>query len=179
MTGGSRGIGLACARRFQAGGDRVAVTWRTKPPEVLEGPAGTHPAVACRLRRHLAGGRGTSLCRDRTGARPGSGPCLRRRDHRRHPAFAHVRGALGQRHRDEPHRGLPDRKTGARAHGSGEAGPHRPDLVGCRFHGFRGPGQLRGFQGRAGGVRPLTGERGGVSQPSQSTWLPPGSWPRI
>jgi 3-oxoacyl-[acyl-carrier protein] reductase len=41
VTGGSRGIGLACARRFQAGGDRVAVIWRTKPPEVLEGPAGT------------------------------------------------------------------------------------------------------------------------------------------
>jgi 3-oxoacyl-[acyl-carrier protein] reductase len=42
VTGGSRGIGLACARRFQAGGDRVAVTWRTKPPEALEGPAATH-----------------------------------------------------------------------------------------------------------------------------------------
>jgi len=42
VTGGSRGIGLACARRFQAGGDRVAVTWRTKPPELLDGPAGTH-----------------------------------------------------------------------------------------------------------------------------------------
>ncbi len=42
VTGGSRGIGLACARRFQALGDRVAVTWRTAPPEELEGPAGTH-----------------------------------------------------------------------------------------------------------------------------------------
>lgn len=44
VTGGSRGIGLACARRFQAGGDRVAVTWKTKPPDACEGPAGT-----CRL----------------------------------------------------------------------------------------------------------------------------------
>jgi 3-oxoacyl-[acyl-carrier protein] reductase len=42
VTGGSRGIGLACARRFQQGGDRVAVTWRTKQPEELDGPAGTH-----------------------------------------------------------------------------------------------------------------------------------------
>ena len=42
VTGGSRGIGLACARRFQQGGDRVAVTWRTKQPEDLDGPAGTH-----------------------------------------------------------------------------------------------------------------------------------------
>ncbi|MGO9964487.1 MAG: 3-oxoacyl-ACP reductase FabG [Acidimicrobiales bacterium] len=42
VTGGSRGIGLACARRFQAGGDRVAVTWRTKPPAEIEGPDGTH-----------------------------------------------------------------------------------------------------------------------------------------
>ena len=32
VTGGSRGIGLACARRFQDDGDRVAVTFRTKPP---------------------------------------------------------------------------------------------------------------------------------------------------
>jgi len=49
VTGGSRGIGLACARRFQAAGDRVAITWRTRPPEVLAGPDGTHRLlpVAC------------------------------------------------------------------------------------------------------------------------------------
>jgi 3-oxoacyl-[acyl-carrier protein] reductase len=33
VTGGARGIGLACARAFAAAGDRVAVTYRTKPPE--------------------------------------------------------------------------------------------------------------------------------------------------
>ena len=32
VTGGSRGIGLACARAFEANGDRVAVTYATKPP---------------------------------------------------------------------------------------------------------------------------------------------------
>jgi NAD(P)-dependent dehydrogenase (short-subunit alcohol dehydrogenase family) len=32
VTGGSRGIGLACARRFAAAGDRVAVTYHTSPP---------------------------------------------------------------------------------------------------------------------------------------------------
>jgi 3-oxoacyl-[acyl-carrier protein] reductase len=37
VTGGSRGIGLACARRFQDAGDRVAVTFRTKPPAGPEG----------------------------------------------------------------------------------------------------------------------------------------------
>src|SRR5579872_5828735 len=37
VTGGSRGIGLACARRFQALGERVAVTYRTAPPDDLEG----------------------------------------------------------------------------------------------------------------------------------------------
>ncbi|MGA2531216.1 MAG: 3-oxoacyl-ACP reductase FabG [Acidimicrobiales bacterium] len=42
VTGGSRGIGLACARRLQRGGDHVAVTWRTKAPEDLDGLAGTH-----------------------------------------------------------------------------------------------------------------------------------------
>jgi len=40
VTGGSRGIGLACARRFQALGDRVAVTYRTAPPPDT---AGTEP----------------------------------------------------------------------------------------------------------------------------------------
>jgi NAD(P)-dependent dehydrogenase (short-subunit alcohol dehydrogenase family) len=33
VTGGARGIGLACARAFDAAGDRVAVTYRTKPAE--------------------------------------------------------------------------------------------------------------------------------------------------
>jgi NAD(P)-dependent dehydrogenase (short-subunit alcohol dehydrogenase family) len=38
VTGGSRGIGLACARRFQALGDRVAVTHHTsEAPEGLFG----------------------------------------------------------------------------------------------------------------------------------------------
>ncbi|MEM9042857.1 MAG: 3-oxoacyl-ACP reductase FabG [Actinomycetota bacterium] len=32
VTGGSRGIGLACARRFAAHGDRVAVTYNSSPP---------------------------------------------------------------------------------------------------------------------------------------------------
>ena len=32
VTGGSRGIGLACARRFQARGDHVAVTYHSSPP---------------------------------------------------------------------------------------------------------------------------------------------------
>ena len=32
VTGGSRGIGLACARRFAALGDQVAVTYNSSPP---------------------------------------------------------------------------------------------------------------------------------------------------
>jgi NAD(P)-dependent dehydrogenase (short-subunit alcohol dehydrogenase family) len=32
VTGGSRGIGLACAERFRAQGDHVAVTYHTSPP---------------------------------------------------------------------------------------------------------------------------------------------------
>ncbi len=35
VTGGSRGIGLACARRFQADGERVAITYRNVPPDEL------------------------------------------------------------------------------------------------------------------------------------------------
>jgi 3-oxoacyl-[acyl-carrier protein] reductase len=41
VTGGSRGIGLGCARHFQALGDRVAVTYRTAPPTDLMGPPDT------------------------------------------------------------------------------------------------------------------------------------------
>jgi len=39
VTGGARGIGLACARAFLAAGDRVAITYRSSPPadEVAEG----------------------------------------------------------------------------------------------------------------------------------------------
>lgn len=32
VTGGAKGIGLACAKRFAAAGDRVAVTYNTSPP---------------------------------------------------------------------------------------------------------------------------------------------------
>lgn len=35
VTGGNRGIGLACARAFQALGDRVAITHRSKPVDDL------------------------------------------------------------------------------------------------------------------------------------------------
>ena len=33
ITGGARGIGAACAAAFAAAGDRVAVTYRSKPPD--------------------------------------------------------------------------------------------------------------------------------------------------
>jgi 3-oxoacyl-[acyl-carrier protein] reductase len=38
VTGGSRGIGLACARRFQRAGDSVVVTYRSDPPPTLAEP---------------------------------------------------------------------------------------------------------------------------------------------
>lgn len=37
MTGGNRGIGLAAARRLRRAGRRVAVTYRTEPPDDAEG----------------------------------------------------------------------------------------------------------------------------------------------
>ena len=46
VTGGNRGIGLGCARRFAAQGDRVAVTYRREPPAEASG-AGALFAVRC------------------------------------------------------------------------------------------------------------------------------------
>jgi 3-oxoacyl-[acyl-carrier protein] reductase len=48
VTGGSRGIGLACARRFQAMGDRVAVTFRGAPPDEVHGASGTDDLLCVR-----------------------------------------------------------------------------------------------------------------------------------
>ncbi|MHB1988427.1 MAG: 3-oxoacyl-ACP reductase FabG [Acidimicrobiales bacterium] len=48
VTGGSKGIGLACARRLQADGYRVAVTWRSTPPPDLGAPTGASPLLAIR-----------------------------------------------------------------------------------------------------------------------------------
>jgi 3-oxoacyl-[acyl-carrier protein] reductase len=45
VTGGSKGIGLACAKRLQHDGFQVAITWRTEVPAV-ETPAGKHPILA-------------------------------------------------------------------------------------------------------------------------------------
>ena len=52
VTGGSRGIGLACARRFQGAGDDVAITYRSTPPSLddfaRESPSSPSPlAVHC------------------------------------------------------------------------------------------------------------------------------------
>ena len=47
VAGGSRGIGLACARRFQLAGDRVVITYRGEPPGDLEAPGAT-PLIAKR-----------------------------------------------------------------------------------------------------------------------------------
>jgi 3-oxoacyl-[acyl-carrier protein] reductase len=48
VTGGSRGIGLACARALQAGGDHVAITYKNAPPAQLDGPPGSEPLLAVR-----------------------------------------------------------------------------------------------------------------------------------
>ncbi len=49
VTGGSRGIGLACARRLAAAGDRVAITYRSSPPELGANEAGIVP-ISCDVR---------------------------------------------------------------------------------------------------------------------------------
>lgn len=48
ITGGSRGIGLACARELQAAGDRVVITYKNAPPADLKGSNGTTALTAIR-----------------------------------------------------------------------------------------------------------------------------------
>ena len=47
VTGGSRGIGLAIARRLQADGERVALTYRSEPPPELAGAGAAMLALRC------------------------------------------------------------------------------------------------------------------------------------
>jgi 3-oxoacyl-[acyl-carrier protein] reductase len=47
VTGGSRGIGLACARRLQRAGGRVAVTYRHTAPDPLGAPGSTPLLPLC------------------------------------------------------------------------------------------------------------------------------------
>lgn len=49
ITGGNRGIGLACARAFTAAGERVAVTYRSQAPDedIATGDAASMMAVRC------------------------------------------------------------------------------------------------------------------------------------
>lgn len=51
VTGGSRGIGLACARRFAADGDTVIVTYRKEPPPDAGGAGPTLTALPCDVTR--------------------------------------------------------------------------------------------------------------------------------
>jgi 3-oxoacyl-[acyl-carrier protein] reductase len=46
VTGGSRGIGLACAQAFFRQGDRVALTYRTAPPAAPDAPTNSAPSPA-------------------------------------------------------------------------------------------------------------------------------------
>ncbi len=48
VTGGSRGIGLACARALQSGGERVFITYKNAAPTDLEGPPGSIALTAIR-----------------------------------------------------------------------------------------------------------------------------------
>jgi NAD(P)-dependent dehydrogenase (short-subunit alcohol dehydrogenase family) len=47
VTGGNRGIGLACVEWFLANGDRVASTYRGEPPADPSGAGDRHLAVRC------------------------------------------------------------------------------------------------------------------------------------
>ena len=78
VTGGSRGIGLACAQRFAAVGDRVAVTYTTTPPpddlfavkcDVTSVPTSMPPS------RPSRSATGRSRCWSRTPASPTTACC--------------------------------------------------------------------------------------------------------
>ena len=99
VTGGSRGIGLACARAFAAAGHRVAVT------VVGHARRRARPHHR-RLRRHRRRAGRRRRREHRGPARPRRGPGRLRRHHPGQPAGAHVRGRLRGGRRHEPHRHL-------------------------------------------------------------------------
>ncbi len=125
VTGGSRGIGLACAERFKSLGDHVAVTYHSSPPP--EGFFG----VKCDVTDTEQVDAGIRV---RRGAVRGAGrdPRLERRRHSRRAAAPYERGRLRQRHRREPH-GVVSRRQACRTrHAQGAQGPDRADVVGGR-----------------------------------------------
>ena len=173
VTGGSRGIGLACARAFAAQGDQVALTYRSAPPDA-------------------AGAEGL-LCV----------PCDITDAAQVDAAFAQVEAALGPvevlvanagitndmlvlRMDDDAFAGvidtnltgrLPLRQARGAEDDAGPLGAHHLHLVGGGFHRPGRPGQLRGLQGRTRRPGPLAGPRVRRPARSRSTWWRPARSP--
>ena len=132
VTGGSQGIGLACARRLQADGYQVAVTWRTRTAEPLEGPDGSPPLLAGPLRRHDPADARARLRQVEAALGPvevlvcsagitDDTLLLRMSDEK---------WRRGARH--EPHGRVPVRASGRRRHGAGTLRSHRARVLGGR-----------------------------------------------
>ena len=167
VTGRRRaGIGLAVARRFAAGGDRVAVTYRSSdPPDGLFGvkcdvtSAGDVDEAFAAVEEHFGGP--VEVLVSNAGVNT------------RRPAAADGRGRLHDRHRRQPHRRLPRRQAGGAGDAAGPQGAHRAGVVGRRAARLGRPGELRGVEGRPRRLRPLAGPRARLARASRSTsWRP-------
>ena len=175
VTGGSRGIGLACARRFQAAGDRVAVTWRTESARRARGAGRDPPLAGCRLRRDLVRGR-------REGLRPrSSSPSGRSRSSSAPPASPTTRcccacprsgGATSSRPTSPPSTERPNARSG-RWCAPGEAGSSSSRRWSRSW--ARRTGELRRLQGGARRVRPVAWQGRSPPAASRSTSSPRGS----
>ncbi len=166
VTGGARGIGLACAERFAALGDQVAVTYNTSPPP------GDFLAVPCDVRDAAAVDDGVphrrGAIRTRRGAR------VERGHHQGHAPLADERGRLHERRRHEPGRRLSREQAGGARHAARPPGAHHPRQLGRRSAAGR-PARRTTRRRRRGSSASLA--RSPVSSAaatSPSTWSRPG-----
>ena len=123
VTGGTRGIGLACARAFAADGDRVAVLSRSSTTDEF-------PCFTCDVADAARGRRGVRQGRGRVGTRCGRD--LERRRRARHVARAHEGRRMARGDRHEPHGSVQRCAPRHPVDDEGTLGTTRVHLVGRR-----------------------------------------------
>ncbi len=165
ITGGSRGIGLACAQRFAALGDRVAVTYNSSPPPedlfAVACDVTSAESVDAAFKAVEAEFGPVEVLVSNAGITK-DGLLLRMSE-----------TDFGSVDRRQPHCVV---SRGQAGHAGNAAGPRRANhlhVVGGRLARLCRAGQLRGLQGRAGRVWRVRWRVNWARAASRSTWSLP------